>query len=81
MRKYITLKEISIEFGRDKANMWRYLIRNGFTFGKERVREANNKICAVLYARDAARARRLLLLDGYLPTRPITLPRRSRKES
>jgi hypothetical protein len=65
MAEYVTLKDLSAEFGLDRSNLRKYLLANDFEFVKVRTAESGHQLTLALTLEDAEAARTLRENEGY----------------
>jgi len=62
---YVTITQLALDFGIDKSNTRKYLLKKGFIFIKKRIKETGNQQNLVLSEEDARKAREIRILDGF----------------
>lgn len=64
-RLMVTLIQLAREFGIDKSNTRKYLLRKGFKFTTIRIKKTGNQKNLALSEDDAKKAKEIRLMDGF----------------
>jgi hypothetical protein len=61
----VTVAELALEFGMDRSNCRKWLLKKGFEPVRIRTKDSGHQLCLALTPEDAEHARALRLADGY----------------